>query len=220
MESSWQSGIDVVSSGNLPDGYSLAQMSETDISPVITRLAQWYPEIQAGAESLHLRADFYRTHTQLTEATEERAVLPLVIRHRDDGVVAVITFERNVLARSITCRMGALAPEHRKAGLALLGPQWLQQLGHAIGAEVAYYYATLRTRHQQLIAERSGFRLVGIVPGHDRCEVAPGEVKRVYDALYSKLLVSDEHLQVPPIESFTAKTRAVWNALFASQSVD
>lgn len=214
MEPGWRSGLDVVAAIDLPDGYALAQMSADDISSVIAGLARWYPEIQAGSESPHLQADFYLTQTQLAESAEHRAILPLVIRHHTHAVVAIITFERNHLARSITCRLGALAPEHRQASLALFGPLLLEQLGRAIGAEVAYYYAPLRTRHQQLIAERAGFRLVGIVPGHDRCQVAPGEIKRVYDALYSKLLVSSTHLQTPPLESLTAHTRAVWTALF------
>lgn len=218
MDSGWRSGLDVVATTKLPETYTLAQMSVHDIEPVITQLARWYPEIQVGTESPHLQAHFYHEQTQLAETAQERSILPLVTRHPDDPVVAIITFERNLLARSITCRLGALAPEHRTAGLALFGPLLLEQLGRAIGAEVAYYYATLRTRHQQLIAERAGFRLVGIVPGHDRCQIAPGEIKRVYDALYSKLLVSAEHVQVPPTESFTAHTRAVWTTLFGADS--
>jgi hypothetical protein len=155
MHPHWSSGLSVLPSIQLPEGYSLAQMALSDVSLVSARLAQWYPEIRAGSESPHLQADFYLHQTQLVATTEQRSILPLVIRHRADGVVAIITFERNLLARSLSCRLGALAPEHRRASLALFGPQLLEQLGRALDAEVVYYFASLRTRHQQLIAERS-----------------------------------------------------------------
>lgn len=81
-------------------------------------------------------------------------------------------------------------------------------------SELAYYFATLKTRHQQVIAERRGFQLVGIVPGYDRDVITDGVVKRVYEALYAKLLVPSDELYIPPPESFTKRTRAVWSTLF------
>lgn len=214
--SSWERALAVVASSSLPAGYTLAQMAHADVEHVVAALPRWYPDIRVGMESPHLREDFYLNETQLVEVTEERALLPLVIRHGSDGVVAVITYEHQLLARSITCRLGVLAPEHRSAALALLGPMLLEEIGRAIGAELAYYYATLKTRHQQVIAERRGFQLVGIVPGHDRDALGEGQVKRVYEALYAKLLVSSDEVFVPPQDALTARTRAVWAALFGS----
>jgi hypothetical protein len=184
---------------------------------VAAQLARWYPDIQAGMESPHLQPEFYFEHTQLVGEAEDRALLPLVIRQHEEGIIAVITYERSVLARSITCRLGVLAPEHRNAHLALLGPLLLEEIGRALGAELAYYFATLKTRHQQVIAERRGFELVGIVPGYDRDVIAPGVTKRVYEALYAKLLVSQDEVYVPPAESLTKRTRAVWTAIFDSE---
>lgn len=215
---SWRAGLAVLSSIPLPPGYVLSQMSEADVPLVTALLPTWYPDIQVGMESPHLEADFYRTHTQLVEVSEdERPILPLVIRHEGDGVVALITYECQPLAGSIACRLGVLAPEHRNGSLALLGPWLLEELGRATGAELAYYYATLKSRHQQVIAERRGFQLVGIVPGHDRDMLAEGQVKRVYEALYVKLLVPAEHVHVPPRECLTARTREVWSTLFGSE---
>jgi len=211
---SWSRGLAVVESTKPPEPYTLSQMSAADVSIVAERVRSWYPDIRVGMESPHLQAEFYRSETQLQEVVEERSLLPLVIRHPTDGIVAVITYQRNVEARLITCRLGVLAPEHRRASLALLGPLLLEELGRAIGAELAYYYATLKTRHQQVLAERRGFQLVGIVPGHDRDMLAEGEIKRVYEALYVKLLVPSEQLHTPPREELTARTREVWSALF------
>jgi hypothetical protein len=212
---SWGPGLAYVASMNLPAPYALSQMTATDVPDVIARLPHWYPDIQVGMESPHLQADFYTAETTLADSIVERDVLPLVIRHPSNGVVALTTYERNVLARSITSRLGVLAPEHRGT-LALLGPMLLEGLGRAIGAELAYYYATLKTRHQQVIAERREFQLVGIVPGHDRDAIATSEVKRVYEALYAKLLVSSDEVFVPSRSALTARTREVWAALFGT----
>ena len=211
---SWHPALAVVATAKLPEPYALSQMTVADAPIVAAHLRSWYPDIQVGMESPHLEADFYRSETQLAGVAEERSLLPLVIRHPTDGVVAIITYERNIEARLITCRLGALAPAHRNASLALLGPLLLEELGRAMGAEFAYYYATLKTRHQQVIAERRGFQLVGIVPGYDRDMVADGVVKRVYEAVYAKLLVPSDQLETPPREALTARTRQVWSALF------
>jgi hypothetical protein len=202
----------------LPENYVLDQMASEDIPFIVANLARWYPEIQVGMESPHLRKEFYLTQTQLKGVPEERAILPVVIRERAAGVVALITYERNLLARSISCRMGVLAPEQRTAQLVLAGPLLLEELGRALGAELAYYYATLRTRHQQVIAERRGFQLVGILPGFDRALVAEGVIKRTYEALYMKLLVPSDQVQLPPVDTFTERTHCVWTALFDSDA--
>ncbi|HET8938311.1 MAG TPA: hypothetical protein VFN67_32930 [Polyangiales bacterium] len=214
MEASWSAGLAVLQRIALPEHYQLDQMTSLDVRVVTARLAQWYPAIQAGMESPHLQPEFFLSETQLADQTQNRSLLPIVIRKRDEGIVAIITYERNVLARSITCRLGVLAPEHRSAHLALLGPLLLEEIGRALGAELAYYFATLKTRHQQVIAERRGFQLVGIVPGYDRDVITDGVVKRVYEALYAKLLVPSDELYIPPPESFTKRTRAVGSTLF------
>lgn len=198
----------------LPEPYRLAQMSSADVPVVTANLKQWYPDVVVGMESPHLEADFYHRETTLLDAGRERALLPVVVRHPDDGIVAVITFEKNMLSRSISTRLGVLAPEHRRASLGLVGPILLEELGRAIGAELAYYFATLKSRHQQVIAERRGFQLVGIVPGYDRDMISQEQVKRVYEALYTKLLVAAEHVHTPSRDELTTRTRAVWKVLF------
>lgn len=218
MDTSWSAGLAVLQRIILPESYQLDQMASEDVPLIVANLARWYPEIQVGIESPHLEPEFYLTQTQLKGVPEERAILPIVIRKRDAGVIALITYERNVLARSISCRMGVLAPEQRNAQLVLAGPLLLEEIGRALGAELAYYLATLRTPHQQVLAERRGFQLVGILPGWDRAVTADGAIKRVYEALYVKLLVPDDEVQPPPVATFTARTRAVWSALFEAEA--
>ena len=210
----WSSAADVLAKTKLPEGYELGQMCRNDISEVTTKLRAWYPDVVVGMESPHLEPEFYLTQTMLADQSADCSLFPIVAKHVRDGIVAIITYEKNTLARTITSRLGVVAPEHRHTGLGLLGPILLEELGRALGAELAYYFATLKSRHQQVIAERRGFGLVGIVPGHDRDMLDHGEVKRVYEALYAKLLVADEQVHVPAPAVLTPRTQAVWQALF------
>jgi hypothetical protein len=212
----WNQASAAISETRLPPNYSLCRMQADDVPVVTERLAAWYPDIRVGMESPHLQADFYFEQVSL-DGYPETVLLPLVIKHSADGIVAVITYEKNSLSRTITSRLGVLSPDHRSSGLGLLGPILLERIGRAIGAELAYYFATLKTRHQQVLAERTGYTLVGIVPANDRNMIRPGEVKRVYEAIYAKVLVDRAELALPDVESFTAQTRNVWNALFGAR---
>ena len=55
---------------------------------------------------------------------------------------------------------------------------------------LVYGMATLKAPHAQRAFERAGWQLIGITPGYDREMVAPGVVKRVYEAVYAKVLVA------------------------------
>lgn len=199
----------------LPAGYDIEQLGAEDVDTLTECLRAWYPDIVVGMESPHLDPAFYHAHTSLRGGVD-RAVLPLVLKHQHAGIVGAVTYEKNPLSRTVFGRLGALAPEHRGA-LGLLGPMLLERVGRAVGAELVHYYATLKTRHQQVIAERAGFTLVGIAPAHDRDMVSPGEVKRVYEALYGKVLVEGHDVLVPDRSQLTARTRKVFEALFGPQ---
>jgi hypothetical protein len=65
-----------------------------------------------------------------------------------------------------------------------------------------------------VLAERARYQLVGIVPAVDRNFAPDLTVKRVYEALYAKVLVARDDVEKPPTEAMTARTLAVWRALF------
>jgi hypothetical protein len=48
----------------------------------------------------------------------------------------------------------------------------------------------------------------------NRDMIRPGEIKRVYEAIYAKVLVGDDAVSVPTEEGLTVRTKAVWAALF------
>jgi len=210
----WSGATTILNEIKAPAGYTLAQMSRENVLPTVDALRRWYPEILVGAESCHLTADFYNHHTLLRGTSDDRPVFPIVAKH-DEAIVGMITFEKNSLSRTITCRLGAVDPQHRGT-LGLLGAMLLEKVGRAIGAELAYYFATLKSLHQQVLAERLRYQLVGIVPAFDRDMVREGEVKRVYEAIYAKVLVSDDAVQLPEATNLTEKTQAVWQTLFGS----
>jgi hypothetical protein len=209
----WANARGTLQTVNAPTGYDLAQLSAADVPALVLALGQWYPDIVVGAESCHLTTDFYHRDTALAGDSDDRNIFPVVAKHA--GMIAgLVTFEKNSAARTITCRMGAIAPDHRGPALALLGPLLLEKLGRAIGAELAFYFATLKTPHQQVLAERLRFQLVGIVPGYDRDMVRPGEVRRVYEAIYARLLVGSDQVEMPASSALTHRTRELWQALF------
>jgi hypothetical protein len=78
-----------------------------------------------------------------------------------------------------------------------------------------YAMATLKIPHVQRALENAGYRLVGFFPGYDREEVAPGVVKRVYQAVYAKLLVPADDVLRPDPKNMTPKSRALFELLFS-----
>jgi hypothetical protein len=87
-------------------------------------------------------------------------------------------------------------------------------VGRAIGAEVAFYFVTLKTTRQQKNAERHGFQLCGILPAIDRDAIAPGVVKRVYEGMYVKVLVPASEVHVPPWDHLGESARGLWRQIF------
>jgi hypothetical protein len=213
----WPALSDLLGDLQLPPGYAIEPLRGPDVPAVVRALRAWYPAIVVGMESCHLRERFYYDQVQLAEAAAPRDVLALVLRHAgDQALVGLLTLERNTPAQTLTSRMGALAPAHRRAALGALGPLLLEAAARRMGAGLAYYFATLQSRHQQLIAERAGFQLVGIVPAYDLDMVAPDAPQRVFEALYAKVLAPPGSVYTPPREALTATTRRLWDVLFGA----
>jgi hypothetical protein len=208
----WSNAIAVLKETKAPSGYELNLLQRKDVLGVTEDLREWYPDLKVSGEACHLLPAFYYQQTKLADVDEDRSILPVVASH-DGGVVALITFEKDS-SRTLTCRIGVIAPSHRGVALATLGPSLLENMGRAMGAELVFYFATLRSPHQQVLAERFRYTLVGIIPAVDRNFVGGGEVKRVYEAVYAKVLVGDAEVALPPSDALTARTRAVWDVLF------
>ena len=95
----------------------------------------------------------------------------------------------------------------------------MELAGRAIGAEFLFGAATLKIPHIQRALETEGWQLIGFTPGYDREQVAPGDVKRVFEGVFLKVLVRDEELVRPNPDNLTPHARALFNVLFPNPQV-
>jgi GNAT superfamily N-acetyltransferase len=143
----------------------------------------------------------------------KKDVIVVVTKHGDD-LAGLGSWERERDALTIYARFGAIAPEHRGARLAVRAMEFGESLARAMGAGFVYGMATLKIPNMQLALERAGYQLLGFVPGYDREEVAPGVVKRVFEAVYAKVLVPEEELLRPDPKNLSPKARALFELMF------
>lgn len=213
----WKPFADISENIKAPAGYTIRQLRASEVETVVEKLVKWYPGIVVGGESSHLDPDFYYKNAFFEEGDACRLFMPLVALSGDEPV-GLLTLFKNSLSKDIYSRMGAIAQEHRGRKLSYLGPLIIESMGKAIGAGLAYYHATLLSPHQQIIAEKSGFQLAGIMPGNDLEMVAPNMARRVFEAIYAKVLVPDSELYLPTADCLTEKTKTLWGILFSATS--
>jgi hypothetical protein len=124
--------------------------------------------------------------------------------------------EREVEALAIYARLIVVAPAHRGARVSGMLTVAYENVGRAMGAEFLYAMVALNIIQQQRALESAGFRLLGFMPGYDRQLVSPGVVKRVYLAVYAKLLVPEEKVQRPDPKNLTPRAKRVFELLFSN----
>ena len=88
-----------------------------------------------------------------------------------------------------------------------------------MGAEFLFGAATLKIPHMQRALETGGRHLIGFTSGYDREQVAPGDVKRVFEGVFTKVLVPVEELVRPNPDNLTPRARALFNVLFPNPQV-
>ena len=200
----------------LPDGYRFERLRRSDIPEVVTLIGAWFPDIRVGGASGYTRAEFLETNVTLDAEHETDVSVVLVRRNRD--LAAVVGCERNRDALTLYGSLIVVAPAHRGAQLGGTGALLLEAQARHMGAGMVYGMATLKFPYMQRALEAAGWQLIGIAPGYDRELIAPGIVKRVYEAVYAKVLVTDASLVRPETENLTARTRAFFDFLFPDDS--
>ena len=199
----------------LPEGYDFLAFEYAHIAPMIAALKEWHPEIAAGVSSCYLREDFYLSRVaSRSGADADILVVPIAF---NGEVIGMWSFEREVDSLAIYGRLIVLAPEHRGTGLSVLAMQGTEHIGRNMGAAFMYALATLQHPYAQRALERAGYRLLGFFPGYDRVEVSPGIVKRVYQAVYAKLLVAEDDVHWPDAKNMSPRARALFELLFADR---
>ena len=200
----------------LPEGYFFERLERAHIAPLIAAIKVWHPDISVGANSGYLREDYYLKRV-FFEDESDRDIMVVPIMFKGE-LVGVWSFEREMDSLAIYGRTIIVAPAHRGANLALFILKGTENIGRAMGAAFMYAMATLKIPHAQRALENAGYRLVGFFPGYDREEVAPGVVKRVYQAVYAKLLVPAEEVLRPDPKNLTPRARALFDLLFSDGS--
>jgi hypothetical protein len=201
----------------MPESFEFKQLESSDIDCIITKLPEWYPAIIVGQESTHLDASYFHSHAFLKNGDPSKDVLPLKCV-RGENIVGLLTIKRDVLGETITAPMGVADPVYRSLGLGSIGQVLLEKLGREIGASLAYFQATLAIPHQQAAAEKNGYMLIGIIPAADRDQVSPGVSKRVFEAIYAKVLCGSDDIHLPSASALTEQTKRMWDFLFQGTS--
>ena len=199
----------------IPQGYRIEQLKRSEIPDLIRCFKIWFPDIAVGAERCYHQEEFYSQEVSL-EGEPETDVIVLLFK-KEAELVGMSSLQRSEDTGSIYGRMGAISPDHRGERLANVAPALIEQMGRAIGMDIAYALAEFSIPNMQGTLERGGFRIVGIFPASDRMMVEPGIAKRVYEAIYVKVLASDEDILLPRPESMTPKTKALYDFLFGAQ---
>lgn len=208
----WPGIDDIRAMTPLPEGYRFELLQRAEIPALVEHIRQWYPDITVGVASCYLREDFYRDKACLGDDVHQD-ILVVLIKHEHD-MVGLVSWEREPDALSLYARFGALCPAHRGAKLAVRTLQLGEGIGRAMGAGFVYCMATLKIPQVQRALERAGYQLLGFAPGYDRELVAPGVIKRIYEAIYAKVLVTGEELPRPDPQNLTPKTKVLFDLLF------
>ncbi|MDX2013109.1 MAG: hypothetical protein SFW67_23140 [Myxococcaceae bacterium] len=228
MRSSWPDDAALASILSLPEGVALRAVRHDELGEVPQRLRTWFPTIEVGAESVFLDEGWLERHVAtapggtperidsacgFARAGDDGRDVRIVWVERDGVRVGLMSFERQLASQTLHGRVGALDPEARAGVLGALGFPVFEALGRWLEAELLLVWVTLASRGQQVMAERRGFSLCGLVPGFDRDQLAPGRSVRVMEALYAKVLAPNGELRWPGSHALTPHTRAVLEAL-------
>ena len=196
----------------LPQGYRYCQLRRVDVPALRAAVAEWHPDVSVGAASCYLEQDFYETTA--TFAGEAERDLLVVLCWKAEELVGFVSWDRERAQQAVYGRFGVISPAHRGAKLSTCAMQLGETIARAMGAGFIYTLATLKVASMQLALEHAGYHLLGIAPGYDRECVAPGVVKRVYEAWYAKVLVPESELLRPDPAKMTPKTRELFQLLF------
>jgi hypothetical protein len=212
----WPAIDQLASFAPLPAGYQYQWLRRTEIQSLIACIERSHPDIAVGGGSCYLREDFYLDHVCLDGEGDKNIIVGL-FTHAGE-IAGMWSLERDPDALSIYSRLIIIAPEHRSAKIASRALPLVESIGRAMGAEFLFGLATLKIPHMQHALEAGGWQLIGFTSGYDREQVAPGVIKRVFEAVYTKVLVSEDELMRPDPNNLTPRARALFDALFPSQA--
>ncbi len=185
MSMSWPSLETLCAHAPIPPGVTLRAWTPEEQAALPALLRAWYPSAAVGAESVFLEPAFLGARVFVADG--DFFVFAIC---QEGEVVGFQAFERQRPARTLHGRLAVLAPAARAGFLGALGFPLFEALGELTGAELLLTWVTLSTKIQQLMAERRGFTLCGLVPAVEVALGPDGRPVRVMEALYAKARVS------------------------------
>ena len=200
----------------LAAGYRFELLTRAEVRPLIAGLSEWHSGISVGGASCYLQELYYARKVFFADAPEQESVV-LTLKHRAE-LVGMFSCTLDLTTQSIYAGLGAAAPEHRGANLAHAGMTFVEAVARHLGMGFIFGMATLKHPYAQRACERAGWQLIGIAPGYDRELIAPGVVKRVYEAIYAKVLEPDGGLLPPQPHNLTPRTQALFDSIFRLRS--
>jgi len=216
VQQSWTAVETLSAAAPLPEGYRYERLTRAEIPDVVRSLADWYPGIAVGTASGHLDERFYEEQVALDDRRERDFFVVLFKKERE--LAGMLSVERDRGSEVLYGRVGAVSPKYRGLNLGERFPALLEAMGRSMSMGMIYALATLKLPHMQAKFEHLGWRLIGIMPGFDREMVEPGVIKRVYEAVYAKVLVDADALARPSYASMTPAVAALFEVLFPEQA--
>jgi hypothetical protein len=208
----WPTVEQISAMATLPPGFRFEFLRRGDVPALIESIGRWHPDIAIGGGSCYLRERFYDEQVQL-DGGPDRNVLVALFRHGDE-MAGMWSWEKEPDSLSLYARLIVISPQYRSAKLATAVMPLAELAGRAMGAEFFFGLATLKIPHMQHALEAVGWQLIGFTSGYDQEQVAPGVVKRVFEAVYCKVLVPEDELVRPDPKNLTPRARALFDALF------
>lgn len=211
----WPNAHELMHLAALPGDYRYQILRRMDVPEIASSVRQWQPSWTIGAASVYLRESFYEDSASF-EGEAPRDMLIVLIR-KGNELAGMASFERDLDTLSLYSGLFVLAPEHRGVGLSKGEGDPAEAIARAMGLEYVYVLVTLKYPQSQKHFERAGFLLTGFAPGYDREEVSPGVFKRVYEAVYAKVLVADDEVDRPKLENMTPTVRKLFEIIFPEE---
>lgn len=200
----------------LPEGYRFEYLQRRDVATLAAAIGRWHPDIAIGGGSCYVREGFYADHVYFEGGPDRDVIVAVFMRGED--IVGMWSWEKDPDTLAVYARLIVIDPAHRSAKLASHVIPMAEAVGQLMGAEIFFGLATLKIPHMQHALETAGWTLVGFTSGYDQEQVAPGVVKRVFEAAYCKVLVPEEELVRPDPRNLTPRARALWEQLFPASA--
>ena len=210
----WEALHRAVRAAEHAGGFVFEPLAESEIGSVAASVRAWYPDIGVGTASGFVREAFYRTRAAFAARGTGRIIV-ITIKHRGK-IVGMVACEPDFAARVMYGRIVIVAPAFRGEGLGQRGIALIEAIAREFAMGLVYGLATMKIPHVQRAFEQLGWRLIGIAPGYDLEMVGSG-VKRVYEAVYAKVLATKDEIERPLLDNMTSGTRQLFTQLFADE---